>query len=1018
MVAGRGDEYMARLWVLAAALAAAGTARAADTEPHIGPAGAWVKAPPVPTAVVAAKDGAAPAKLMMVDLENHFGPDGDEHYAEFVGKVLTPDGLSALGSLTAEWNPDIESLTINKLQIIRDGTVIDRLPIDKFITLRRETNLEKAMLDGRLTAAVQVTDLQVGDVVDFAYTVTRKDPIIQGKSEGEQPLVRGFSPSVLQYRDVWPSTKAIKWRATGQASKAQAQAGVDGTSVALSFEDFQAPSPPEGAPPRFGDVGHLEFSEFKDWSEVSSLLYPLFQKAATLSPTSTIQAEIAKIKQASDDPEVRANLALRLVQDRVRYLFVGMDNGNYDPAPADQTWSRRFGDCKGKTVLLLAVLKELGVQAEPVMVNTVVGDSLDGRLPKLQMFDHVLVRAWINGHAFWLDGTAAADRDVRTLSEPPYGWGLPVRESGAKLERMAGEPLVLPRGETIMWIDSSAGLDKAPSVRVESVLHGDFAVLFSRKVGALSRDEAQKGFMEAWSKNYSWVDIQSVDWVFDVNAGEFRFWMTGAGKPGAWGVDNQTGSQVFEIDGSAFAKPKPLARPAGQDQQAPFAVDFPGYERSVTVVKLPNGGDGFSLVGDNFEGAINGVDYRRVTRFEHGEVVMERSTRAVTSEIGAVEARLGNARLEGFDTASAWIRSPLAVAKAPRDGDSLVTRGYDLLNQGHPDQALALFDQALAANPANVAARVGRADVFADRGDFDAAIHEYERAAQTSTDPTVALGRGGVLFAAGRFDQAVQVYSEALARQPLPALYRARAEALAAQDQLDRAMQDAEAAIKAAPNDPDGYSLRAALHLGAREPAKAVEDFDHAVRLAPDDSDNLVGRGVAYAAMSQYDRAIAEFDEAARIDPAALRPLQARADANAKAGRFDVAIQDLDKALAIAPGSAVLLNTRCWIRAGWGQQLDLAAADCEAALKTDPKSAAFLDSRGLVNLRLGKLDAAIADYDAALSASPKQASSLYGRGLAKLRKGDASGAKADLAAAKAARAEVVQEFDRYGLKPS
>ena len=169
--------------------------------------------------------------------------------------------------------------------------------------------------------------------------------------------------------------------------------------------------------------------------------------------------------------------------------------------------------------------------------------------------------------------------------------------------------------------------------------------------------------------------------------------------------------------------------------------------------------------------------------------------------------------------------------------------------------------------------------------------------------------------------------------------------------------------------------------------------------------------------MKQYDRALAELDEAARADPAAIRPLQARAETHADQGRFDEAVRDLDAALAIAPGSPMLLNTRCWLRAGWGQQLDLALADCEAALKTDSASAAFLDSRGLVNLRLGKLDAAVADYDAALKTSPRLATSLYGRGLAKLKKGDASGGRADLAAARALRPDVVETFDRFGLKP-
>ena len=54
---------------------------------------------------------------------------------------------------------------------------------------------------------------------------------------------------------------------------------------------------------------------------------------------------------------------------------------------------------------------------------------------------------------------------------------------------------------------------------------------------------------------------------------------------------------------------------------------------------------------------------------------------------------------------------------------------------------------------------------------------------------------------------------------------------------------------------------------------------------------------------------------------------------------------------------------------------------------TGPDTAAFLDSRGLVRLRMGDLDKSIADYDAALKLQPHSAWSLYGRGLAKGKKG-------------------------------
>ena len=44
---------------------------------------------------------------------------------------------------------------------------------------------------------------------------------------------------------------------------------------------------------------------------------------------------------------------------------------------AATTWSRRYGDCKGKTALLIALLRGLGIEAEAALVSTDFGDGLD-----------------------------------------------------------------------------------------------------------------------------------------------------------------------------------------------------------------------------------------------------------------------------------------------------------------------------------------------------------------------------------------------------------------------------------------------------------------------------------------------------------------------------------------------------------------------------------------------------------------------------------------------------------------
>jgi len=112
-----------------------------------------------------------------------------------------------------------------------------------------------------------------------------------------------------------------------------------------------------------------------------------------------------------------------------------------------------------------------------------------------------------------------------------------------------------------------------------------------------------------------------------------------------------------------------------------------------------------------------------------------------------------------------------------------------------------------------------------------------------------------------------------------------------------------------------------------------------------------------------------------------------------------------------------VLNSRCWARAQWGQELDRALADCNKALRLRPNNAAFLDSRGLVYLRQGNYDRAIADYDASLKVHPNTPWVLYCRGIARQRKGPAGAGQADIDAALAQQPAVAARAAKFGLTP-
>jgi tetratricopeptide (TPR) repeat protein len=127
-------------------------------------------------------------------------------------------------------------------------------------------------------------------------------------------------------------------------------------------------------------------------------------------------------------------------------------------------------------------------------------------------------------------------------------------------------------------------------------------------------------------------------------------------------------------------------------------------------------------------------------------------------------------------------------------------------------------------------------------------------------------------------------------------------------------------------------------------------------------------------------------------------------------------ISDLDEAIRLYPKSSGYFNSRCWARATIGRDLEKALADCNESLRLKSNDSDTMDSRGFVYLRLNRFEDAIAQYNEALRLDPRKAASLYGRGVAKLRKGDAAAGNADIMAAKEIRANIADDFDKYGVK--
>jgi hypothetical protein len=179
------------------------SASIAADDVHYAAPPSWIVAAPVPT------EGPTPEgahfRVEYLDYQIYAGPDGDEFHSASRTRILDGEGLAA-GNIVLNWNPDAGDATVHHLRILRGRETIDVLESTKFEVLRREGYLENAVLNGHLTATLQVPGLQIGDRLEIASTIRRKDPTLGDRSFGFVQLPALGLPGAFRARIVWPAS--------------------------------------------------------------------------------------------------------------------------------------------------------------------------------------------------------------------------------------------------------------------------------------------------------------------------------------------------------------------------------------------------------------------------------------------------------------------------------------------------------------------------------------------------------------------------------------------------------------------------------------------------------------------------------------------------------------------------------------------------------------------------------------------------------------------------------------------
>ena len=127
------------------------------------------------------------------------------------------------------------------------------------------------------------------------------------------------------------------------------------------------------------------------------------------------------------------------MQDDIRYLGIEMGRNSHEPHQPWETLEARWGDCKDKTLLLVALLRELGLEAYPALVNTRLAASARQRSSPRRSSSITSSRRSIDGgKTYWVDGTISDQGGtLATIETPSDGRALIVRADTTALTPIA-----------------------------------------------------------------------------------------------------------------------------------------------------------------------------------------------------------------------------------------------------------------------------------------------------------------------------------------------------------------------------------------------------------------------------------------------------------------------------------------------------------------------------------------------------------------------------------------------------
>jgi transglutaminase-like putative cysteine protease len=317
-------------------------------------------------------------------------------------KILTDKGKQTFATRKLPYHRRYSSVKVSLARVIKkDGRAVPVPPESMKDGTMEDTQAMNIFEENFRRLSVTFPGLEVGDAVEIIVE-THSKPLIQGHYN-DLAMFQSIEP-VLR-NDViidGPASKPLRF--VVRDGKLEFSEQKKNGRIIYHWRAVNMPKiEQELAMASIADVAtRVIASTFKDWKELSR--YGASLNVGKIDANDAMRAKVAELTKDCATREDKILAIFRYVSQKIRYMGSSMDLGAFiEPHQATYTFEKQYGVCRDKSILMMAMLKEIGVEAYDAMIN--VSRSTDPEIPII-FFEHAICGVVMDdGRIVYMDPT-------------------------------------------------------------------------------------------------------------------------------------------------------------------------------------------------------------------------------------------------------------------------------------------------------------------------------------------------------------------------------------------------------------------------------------------------------------------------------------------------------------------------------------------------------------------------------------------------------------------------------------